>query len=225
MTVLVSESKARCLESRRLLADSRFLIASSRRLLNPVWVIAGASDGIDLHVTVRERLASGWLFPAPHKVWAGKGTGHICIVCGTVIAPSEVENEIIGPTTVWSHLPCYSIWREESHVYERATGADGTDGTDGSHHLADLRETVRERFANRRLFVLSHDKSWTGRGKSDICAVCSKPIFAAESSQEVIGVPQAHAHLVCYRAWLLESIAVRQMDERSSADPLDGNSG
>jgi hypothetical protein len=172
-----------------------------------------------LRQTVRERLASGWLFPAPSKVWAGMGTGHVCIVCGITIAPSEIETEVVGPTTVWSHLTCHSIWRDESQTYEGANGADGTDGTDGSHHLADLRQTVRERLANRRLFVLPHDKSWTGRGKSDICAVCSKPIFAAESSQEVIGVPQTRAHLVCYRAWLLESIAVRQADGQSSSEP------
>jgi hypothetical protein len=174
-----------------------------------------------LRQTVRERLASGWLFPAPSQTWAGKGTGHVCIVCGTTIAPSEVENEVVGPTTVWSHLPCYSIWREESQTYELANSADGTDGTDGSHHLAGLRQTVRARFANRRLFVLPHDKSSTGRGKSDICAVCSKPIFAAESSHEVIGVPQARVHLVCYRARLLESIAVCQSDGRSSAESND----
>ena len=159
-----------------------------------------------LRQTVRERLASGWLFPAVHRVRAGKGTGHICIVCGTTIAPSEVENEVVGPTTVWSHLPCYSIWREESQTYERVNGADGSDGTG---YLADLRQTVRNRFANGTLLALPPDRSWTGRGVSDICGVCSKPIFAAESSQEVIGVQRAHAHLVCYRAWLLESIASR----------------
>jgi len=175
----------------------------------------------DLRQTVRERLASGWLFPAPSQTWAGKGTGHVCIVCGITIQSSEVENEVVGPTTVWSHVPCYSIWREESQTYELANSADGTDGRDRSHHLAGLRQTVRERFANRRLFVLPHDKSWTERGKSDICAVCSKPIFAAELSQEVIGASQARAHLVCYRAWLLESIAVRQSDGRSSAESAD----
>src|SRR5438309_12115010 len=113
----------------------------------------------------------------------------------------------------WSHLPCYSIWREESQTYERVSGADGSDGTG---YLADLRETVRNRFANGTLLALPHDRSWTGRGVSDICAVCSKPIFAAESSQEVNGVRRAHVHLVCYRACLLESIAVRQSDDRSS---------
>ncbi len=169
-----------------------------------------------LRQTVRERLASGWLFPAPHKVWAGKGTGHVCIVCGTTIAPSEIEHEVVGPTTVWTHLPCYSIWREESQAHKQANGTDGTD------YLFDLRQMVRNRFANGTLVVLPHDKSWTGRGVSDICVVCSTPIFAAESSQEVIGVRRAHAHLVCYRAWLIESIATRQLEERSSAEPHDG---
>ena len=219
MTVLVSEAKARCLENRRLLAGSRLLIARSRRLLNPAQSLSGASNGPDLRVTVRERLASGWLFPAPSKVWAGRGTGHVCIICEISIAASEVENEVVGPTTVWSHLPCYSIWREESQTYELVNGTNGTDGTDGSHLLADLRLTLRNRFANGTLPALPHDKSWTGRGVSDICAVCSKPIFAAEPSQEGLGVTSADAHLVCYRAWLLESIASRQTNAQSSAEP------
>jgi hypothetical protein len=37
--------------------------------------------------------------------------------------------------------------------------------------------------------------------------VCSKPIFAAEVSQELIGARRAHAHLMCYRAWRMESAA------------------
>ncbi len=52
--------------------------------------------------------------------------------------------------------------------------------------------------------------------------VVSKPLFAAESSQEGLGVTSAHAHLVCYRAWLLESIRIRQSDDQSSAEPADG---
>ena len=140
-----------------------------------------------LRQTVRERLTSGWLFPAPPQTWAGKGTGHVCIVCGITIQSAEVENEVVGPTTVWSHLPCYSIWREKSQAYELAKSADGADGADENHHLAGLRQTVRERFANRRLFVLPHDKSSTGRGKSDICAVCrsqSSPLSRRKKSSE-----------------------------------------
>jgi len=217
MIALVAQSEVLCVENRKRLATSHKLIAQSRRLLNHAWEMSGASDGIDLGVIVRERLASGWLFPAPHKVWAGKGTGHICVVCGITIGPSEVEHEVVGPTTVWSHLPCYSIWREESRTYQGANGIECTD------HLADLRQIVRNRFGNGSLFVLPHDKSWTGRGVSDICVVCNQPIFAAESSQEVIGVRRAHVHLVCYRAWLLESIAIQQSRDGASAARSDGD--
>jgi hypothetical protein len=140
-------------------------------------------SGSDLRHTVRERLASGWLFPAPHKVWAGKGTGQICIVCGTAIGPSEVENEVIGPTTVWSHLSCYSIWREESGAHERAGGV-----VVGTDNLATLRQIVRDRFANGTLVVLPHDKSWTGLGVSDICAVCKKPISRSPTATWALAI-------------------------------------
>jgi hypothetical protein len=158
-----------------------------------------------LRQTVRERLASGGLFPAPHKVWAGKGAGHVCVICATAISSTEIaiEHEVVAPVTIWAHMPCYSIWREESKPDEPASRADEVS------YLANLRQIVRDRFAKGTLFVLPHDKSWTGRGVSDICVVCSTPIFAAESSQEVIGVRRAHAHVVCYRAWLVESTAVR----------------
>ena len=175
----------------------------------------------DLRQTVRERLASGWLFPAPSQTWDGKGTGHVCIVCGITIQSSEVENEVVGPMTVWSH--CRAIRsgaKNHRPTNWQRVRMGPTEGTEATTLPVSVR-TVRERFANRRLFVLPHDKSWTGRGKSDLCAVCSKPLFAAELSQEVIGAPQARAHLVCYRAWLLESIAVRQSDGRSSAESAD----
>jgi hypothetical protein len=207
MTGMVSESKIRCLESRKLLAGSRYLIACSRRLLNRAFVISGGSSGDDLYTTVHDRLASGALFPAPQKVWAGHGTGRICIVCDAAITTSEVEHEIIdGPATVWTHSACYQIWRQESTSYQLANVMDGT------NYLAGLRQIVRERFVRGTLFVLPNDKSWLGLGVSDICAVCNKPIFAAESSHEVTGLRRAHAHLVCYRAWLVES-----REERASA--------
>src|SRR5437773_7901871 len=69
----------------------------------------------DLRQTVRERLASGWLFPAPANTWTGKGTGHVCIVCGITIQSSEVENEVVGPTTVWSHLTSYPGFPRWTH--------------------------------------------------------------------------------------------------------------
>ena len=211
MTAMVSESKIRCLESRKLLAGSRYRIASSRRLLNPAFAVSGGSSRDDLYKTVRDRLARGALFPAPQKVWAGHGTGRICIVCDVAITATEVEHEITdGPATVWTHSACHQIWQQESTSYELANVMDGTD------YLAALRQIVRERFVTGTLFVLPNDKSWLGLGVSDICAVCNKPIFAAESSHEVTGLRRAHAHLVCYRAWLVES-----REERASAELHD----
>ena len=208
MTRLVAQSKALCHDNRKLLTDTRLLMARSRRLLNPAFEISGGSSGDDLRQTVHDRLVSGALFPAPQKMWAGQGTGRICIVCDAAITASEVEHEIIdGPATVWAHSACYQIWLRESTAYERANVMDGTD------YLADLCEVVRQRFVMGTLFVLPNDRSWLGLGVSDICAVCNKPIFAAESSHEVAGVRRAHAHLVCYRAWQLES-----REERSSAE-------
>ena len=76
MTVLVSETKARCLENRRLVAGSRLLIARSRRLLNPAFEISGGSDD-DLRRMIRTRLATGAPFPVDGKVPAGKGAGKL----------------------------------------------------------------------------------------------------------------------------------------------------
>jgi len=61
-------------------------------------------------------------------MWAGHGTGRICIVCDAAITASEVEHEIIdGPATVWAHSTCYQIWLRESTANERANVMDGTD--------------------------------------------------------------------------------------------------
>jgi hypothetical protein len=76
------------------------------------------SSDDNLRPEVRARLVSGALFPTGRRVFAGKGTGKPCIVCGRSIAPSEIEHEIIGPTTVWAHWDCYSIWRQESDALE-----------------------------------------------------------------------------------------------------------
>jgi hypothetical protein len=133
MTALVYESKTRCLENQKLLTDSRFLMIRSGCLLNRAWEISGVSDSVNLRATVRERLARGWLFPAPHKVWAGKGTGHVCVVCETTIAPSEIEHEVVEPARVWAHLPCYSIWRQESDALIQAPPPGHKETNPASH--------------------------------------------------------------------------------------------
>jgi len=222
--LLTARSETRCHANEKLLTQSRFLIAWGRRVLNPAWTISGSSEEDvrgtveedvrgtveeDVRGTVRERLASGDLFPVPREVWAGHGSGHVCVVCGKPISSAEVENEIVGPTTVRAHVACYSIWQQESDALEPSRQSRTPD------YLPALCQTVRDRFAAGTLFVLAEDKSWTGRGISDICAVCSKPIFAAEVSQELIGARRSHAHLMCYRAWRVESVAFGESDGHS----------
>jgi hypothetical protein len=121
MTTLVADSKARCLESRKLLAASRLLIVRSRRLLNPAFEISGGSRGSDenLRRTIRTRLATRVLFPVDGKVFAGKGTGKLCTICAVPIALDDIEHEVVGPTPVFAHWDCYSIWRQESDALAR----------------------------------------------------------------------------------------------------------
>ena len=189
-----------------------------RRFLNRAWWIACASDG-DLRLTIRDRLAKGALFPAPPRVWAGQGVGHICMVCGTAISSRDVENEmILGPVTIWAHLPCYTMWREESDR------PDGSSHTEVADYVADLRQIVRTRFKDGTLRVLLDNKSRPRRGVGDICAVCNKAIFAAELSQESLGGRRAHAHLLCYRAWWEESRAVQRANDWPQTEPPDHTS-
>jgi hypothetical protein len=105
-------------------------LARSRRLLNRAWEISGASDGDAVHVTVRERLKSGALFPAPRTIWMGQGTGRICFVCDAAITALKVEAETTdGPATVRAHLECYTIWRQESDAMPKAAQQSDTSRT------------------------------------------------------------------------------------------------
>ena len=67
-----------------------------------------------LRVTVRQRLGRGALFRTGPNGYAGKSTGKPCIVCAKSISEGEIGHEVGGPTTVWAHWDCYSIWRQES---------------------------------------------------------------------------------------------------------------
>jgi len=102
-------------------------MAVSRRLLNPAWQVSGASDAElsstaaadpeALRLVIRRRLREETLFPAPRRIWLGAGQGRFCVVCAQEISPREIENEmILGPVTMWAHLTCYTIWREESSL-------------------------------------------------------------------------------------------------------------
>jgi len=169
----------------------------------------------DLRLTIRARLAKDALFPAPHKVWASPGTGRTCLVCGTVISSLEVENEItLGAVTIWAHLPCYTMWREESERLEVSSQPEEAD------YLASLRHIAHARLKSGTLLVLLDKSSRVGRGVNAMCVVCDKAIFASELSQEPVGSRRrAQAHLVCYRAWSEESKATRRAKSWPQIEP------
>ena len=113
------QSRARIRETQELLTPSLHRIAASRRRLNPAFAVEGSSDDEHqaLRKSIRERLATGALFPAGLKVIARNGRGHDCVVCGTPIGPADVEYEIPlgGQVAVVSHLLCWVLWRDESN--------------------------------------------------------------------------------------------------------------
>jgi hypothetical protein len=70
---------------------------------------------VSLRDRVRLNLANGTLFRIDPEVWAGSPSGRDCIVCGNPIRANEVEYEIPRPGgNVYTHIPCWAIWREES---------------------------------------------------------------------------------------------------------------
>lgn len=114
----VVQSEARVRENRRLLAQTRYQIAVSRRCLNQAFAVSGASDEDEhLRVSVRARLNAGILRPLNGQCWAGSGSGRTCVVCGAPIQKAQVEYEVDGPRgTVAVHLACFAIWRRESEA-------------------------------------------------------------------------------------------------------------
>ena len=129
MTRRVSESKVRCLASRRLVA-TRYRRVRRFRLKNP-WGISGGSDGevhpptnqsggykppYELGMLIRGKIKSGSLFILPNaKCWAGPATGKkTCAACDEPII-GGVECEVGGPgRIVFVHLICHSLWCKES---------------------------------------------------------------------------------------------------------------
>ena len=125
ITAWVTTSRELVAQSRTRLGKTRTLIALNRRLLNPWWGISGSSDheaeGAAFQ-SVLDRLQRGFLFPAPLKAWAGKGTGQSCAVCTQVIHADEVENEVVingysVTVRLWAHARCFTIWRRATEVY------------------------------------------------------------------------------------------------------------
>ena len=118
-TLLMIETSQVLAETRRCLAATHRRIVLSRRLLNPAWGISGASD-VDLRLSIRDRLERGALSLGSRSVSARWGDGRVCVVCDRIIAPTEIANGSLSDDgqTVWTHLGCLRLWREEARTYE-----------------------------------------------------------------------------------------------------------
>jgi len=205
MATLVDRAIDRSRGSQKQLDTSRHLLVQSRRLLNRTWRIAGGSDD-EFRLTIRQRLTEATLFSAPGRLWAGPGSGHTCVVCGRIITAPEIEHEmVLGHVTIWAHMPCYTIWRQESERLNESGHPEAAD------YVANLRRIVRARLTSGTLLVLLDKRSRVGRGVNALCVICDKAIFADELSQEPVGGRyRSQAHILCYRAWAEESKAVRR---------------
>lgn len=117
--------------TRQIFAATRSLITISRRCLNPWWGVSGGSedgaevDGLDgsFFHSIRTRLESGVLIPAPDEEWAGYGTGKTCTICTQKIQSYQIENEMSvrgGGVEIkfWAHLRCLKLWRTASRVFK-----------------------------------------------------------------------------------------------------------
>ena len=126
--------------TRQISDATRSLIAVSRLLLNPWWAISGSvADGADvddreaaLFHSIRTRLESGVLIPAPNEVWAGYGTGKTCAICRETIQSDEIENEVSVPgggveINLWAHFGCLNLWRAASRVFKAKQRPSGTE--------------------------------------------------------------------------------------------------
>jgi hypothetical protein len=74
------------------------------------------TPNVTLRQMIRTRLAAGSLFSVVGKVFAGKGTGQRCIVCGMPIFATEIEHEVTDPQRAYAHMTCYSLWVQESKI-------------------------------------------------------------------------------------------------------------
>ena len=142
-TFLMIETSQVLAETRRCLAATHRRIVLSRRLLNPAWGISGASD-VDLRLSIRDRLERGALSLGSRSVAARWGDGRVCVVCDRMIASTEIANGSLSDDeqTVWTHLGCLRLWREEVRTYEVNQIERERDAR------AELCATVRDGFAS-----------------------------------------------------------------------------
>lgn len=73
-----------------------------------------------LRQMVRRRIDAGQLPCNGHqKIWAGRGSRHVCSVCGDSIPPTVNEYEVLFPAgssefeSLFFHLACLDAWLAE----------------------------------------------------------------------------------------------------------------
>ena len=130
MTTRVERSAARCIESRRLVADTNMLVALSWRVRNGWIGIRGGSGaprgaGLphwpldELERLVQDKVSRGALFLLyDDKYWASPATGQRrCRVCSDTISRGN-ECEISVPRGyVYAHLACHQLWWRASEAF------------------------------------------------------------------------------------------------------------
>jgi hypothetical protein len=117
---LLSRSPTLCLASLAVLEASRHPMATGRRRL---FSFTRSSDD-PLLDAVQSRLTSGALFSVDRKSWTGRGSGKSCAVCDLTINSREIEYEVAGGPngSVFAHLRCYLVWRQESGALRLSEG-------------------------------------------------------------------------------------------------------
>jgi len=139
---LVTRSSELCGANRKLLAESRVLIAISRRVCSG-WL--GLRGGVldapgsagheiphwpldELEQLVRDKIKRGALFVLRDlRYWAAPASGRPCKVCSQSISMGN-ECEIRAPRGyAYTHMICHRIWLRESETFLRQESAAGDD--------------------------------------------------------------------------------------------------
>ena len=75
---------------------------------------------VDLRVTIRLKVATGVLpKDAPVKMFAGYGTGKVCVACDLSTTKEDVEYDVdmADGRTFSFHQLCITLWHQERATY------------------------------------------------------------------------------------------------------------
>lgn len=98
------------------------LRAVARSVRRGLVIIAGGSDADGdvqgetqaFRERVRQMLFNGDLPRSNGQLWAGKGSGRPCSICGNTIEPTAMEYEVDGERPIVVHQECHAIWATEA---------------------------------------------------------------------------------------------------------------